>query len=154
MVVISSALLIGFVAGLRGMTAPAAVSWGAHLGLLRLQGTPLAFLGGALTPYILTFLAVGELITDKLPTTPSRKAPVGFGARIIGGGISGAALGESADALVPGLVCGISGAVAGTLAGAQGRAELARVFRKDLPAALLEDVVAIGGAALLIGVCS
>jgi uncharacterized membrane protein len=107
-----------------------------------------------LTPYILTFLAVGELITDKLPTTPSRKAPVGFGARLIGGGLSGAAIGASNEALVPGLGCGILGAVAGTLVGAWGRGELARVFGRDLPAALLEDVVALGGAALLIGVSS
>ncbi len=42
------ALLIGVVAGLRAMTAPAAVSWAAALGLLKLQGTPLAFLGAVL----------------------------------------------------------------------------------------------------------
>ena len=37
------AFLIGVVAGLRAMTAPAAVSWAARLGWLNLQGTPLAF---------------------------------------------------------------------------------------------------------------
>jgi uncharacterized membrane protein len=50
MAIIVSALLIGAIAGLRSLTAPAAVSWGAYLGLLRLQGTPLAFLGFAATP--------------------------------------------------------------------------------------------------------
>jgi uncharacterized membrane protein len=30
------------------------------------------------------------------------------------------------------------------------RAQLARMFRKDLPAALLEDAVAIGGALLIV----
>jgi uncharacterized membrane protein len=44
------ALLIGVVAGLRTMTAPAAVSWAAHLGGLPLQGTPLAFMGATVTP--------------------------------------------------------------------------------------------------------
>ena len=39
------ALLIGVVAGLRALTAPAAVSWAAHLGWLHLQNTWLAFLG-------------------------------------------------------------------------------------------------------------
>ncbi|HEY1434389.1 MAG TPA: DUF4126 domain-containing protein, partial [Thermoanaerobaculia bacterium] len=39
------AFLIGVVAGLRVMTAPAAVSWAARLGWLHLEGTPLAFLG-------------------------------------------------------------------------------------------------------------
>ena len=60
------ALLIGVVAGLRAMTAPAAVSWAAHLGWLPLQHTPIAFLGATVTPYILTVLAIGELITDQL----------------------------------------------------------------------------------------
>ena len=48
------AFLIGLVAGLRAMTAPAAVSWAARLGWLNLQGTPLAFLGAAVTPWIFT----------------------------------------------------------------------------------------------------
>lgn len=77
------ALLIGVIAGLRAMTAPAAVSWAAHLGWLPLQGTPLAFLGFTATPYIFTVLAVVELITDQLPETPSRKVPMQFGARIV-----------------------------------------------------------------------
>ena len=51
------ALLIGIVAGLRAMTAPAAVSWAAHLGWLELSGTWLAFLGFAWTPWIVTALA-------------------------------------------------------------------------------------------------
>ena len=33
------ALLIGFVAGLRALTAPAAISWAAHFGWLQLSGT-------------------------------------------------------------------------------------------------------------------
>ncbi len=60
------ALLIGVVAGLRAMTAPAAISWAAHLGWLPLQDTPLAFLGFTATPYIFTVLAIVELITDQL----------------------------------------------------------------------------------------
>ena len=77
------AFLIGVVAGLRSMTAPAAVSWGARLGWLHVENTWLAFLGSAITPYILSVLAIGELINDKLPKTPSRKAPVPFAARVV-----------------------------------------------------------------------
>src|SRR5438874_10537327 len=66
---------IGVVAGLRSLTAPAAVSWAAHLGWLNLENMWLAFLGFAATPYVLSVLAIGELINDKLPKTPSRKAP-------------------------------------------------------------------------------
>ena len=75
------ALLIGVVAGLRTMTAPAVVSWAAYLGRMHLEGTWLAFLGYAWTPYILSALALAELVTDQLPKTPSRKVPMQFGAR-------------------------------------------------------------------------
>src|SRR5438034_7760762 len=67
------AFLIGVIAGLRAMTPPAAVSWAARLGWLHLENTWLAFLGFSATPYILTALAIGELINDKLPKTPGRK---------------------------------------------------------------------------------
>jgi hypothetical protein len=69
------AFLIGVIAGLRTMTAPAAVSWAAHLGWLPVENTPLAFLGFAVMPYIIIVLAIGELISDQLPKTPSRKVP-------------------------------------------------------------------------------
>ena len=111
------ALLIGVVSGLRTMTAPAAVSWAAHLGWLHLEGTPLAFLGASVTPYIFSLLAIGELIVDKLPTAPSRKAPLGFGARIVSGGLCGAAIGAPHGGLLAGLIAGVMGAVIGTLGG-------------------------------------
>jgi uncharacterized membrane protein len=144
------ALLIGIVAGLRAMTAPAAVAWGAHLGLIPLQGTPLAWLGGAIAPWIFTALAVLELVSDQLPKTPSRKVPVQFGTRILSGAFCGAAIGMNANAWVGGAVAGAIGAVVGTLGGADARGRLAKAFGKDLPAALIEDLVAVGGAALII----
>ena len=70
--------LIGVIAGLRSLTAPAIVSWAARLGWLHLENTWLAFLGYAATPYILSILAFGELVADKLPKTPSRKEVTGF----------------------------------------------------------------------------
>ena len=85
------AFLIGVIAGLRALTAPAAVSWAARLGWLHLENTPLAFLGFAATPYIFSLLAIGELINDKLPKTPSRKAPASFIARVVSGALCGAA---------------------------------------------------------------
>lgn len=144
------AFFIGVIAGLRAMTPVAVVSWAAHLGALQLQGTGLAFLGFAATPYIVTVLALGELITDKLPKTPSRKVPVPFGTRIVVGALCGAALGLASQALVGGIIAGAIGAVIGTFGGAAIRARLARAFGKDLPAALLEDVVAIGGAIIIV----
>lgn len=140
------AFLIGCVAGLRTMTAPAAVSWAAHLGWLPLDGTGLAFLAAAVTPWLLTAAAIAELVADQLPRTPSRKVPVQFGARIVSGALCGGAFGIAGGSVGAGLVAGIFGAVAGTLAGAELRSRLARAFGRDLPAALLEDAVAIGGA--------
>ena len=143
--------LLGVVAGLRSMTAPAAVSWAARLGWLHLENTPLAFLGFAATPYILTLLAIGELINDKLPKTPSRKTLVPFAARIVIGALSGAALGASGGALVGGLLAGALGGVAGTLGGYEFRSRLVKATGgKDLPVALLEDVIAICAAFLIV----
>ncbi len=141
------AFLIGVVAGLRSMTAPAVVSWAARLGWLRLGGTPLAFLGATVTPYILSVLAIGELINDKLPKTPSRKTPVPFAARVVMGALCGAALGAPGQALTGGIVAGGLGAVAGTLGGYEARTGLVKATGgKDLPIALIEDAIAIGGA--------
>lgn len=146
------ALLIGVVAGLRAMTAPALVSWAACCGWLNLDGTWLAFLGYRWTPWILTLLALGELVTDQLPSTPARTVPVQFGTRIVSGAISGAALGLAGGVPWTGaLAAGGIGAVIGTLGGRAARAKLATAFGSDRPAALLEDVVAIAGALLIVG---
>jgi uncharacterized membrane protein len=144
------AVLMGVVAGLRAMTAPAAVSWAAHLGWLKLDGTLLAFLGYTWTPWIFTVLALGELVTDQLPSTPSRTVPIQFGTRILSGALTGAALGVAAGSLVIGAVLGALGAVIGTLGGRAARGALATKFGSDRPAALLEDVVAIGAALLIV----
>ncbi len=144
------AFLIGAIAGLRALTAPAAVSWAAYLGWLNLENTWLSFLGYTATPYILSALALGELINDKLPTTPSRKVRSAFLARIVSGALCGDALGVAFDAPVGGLLAGALGAVAGTLGGYEFRARLAKAAGKDLPIALLEDAIAVAGAFLIV----
>jgi uncharacterized membrane protein len=137
------ALVIGIVAGLRSMMAPAAIAWAACCRGLGLQGSWLAFLGYRFTPWILSLLAVGELVADQLPSIPSRKTPGPFGARLLTGGVSGAAIGIGLGSWLPGLLLGMAGAVIGTLGGAAARAWLAAAFRSDRPAALIEDAVAI-----------
>ena len=145
------ALLIGVVAGSRTFTAPAAVSWAARLQWLHLSGTPLGFLATLAAPLILTVLAIGELIVDKLPNTPSRKAPTGFVARILSGAFCGAALGLTGGGVFGGLVAGGIGAVLGTLGFSELRARLARAFGgRDLPAALIEDACAIAAAVWIV----
>jgi uncharacterized membrane protein len=133
------------------MTPPALVAWAAHLGWIDLSGSWLGFFANTWVRWILTLLAIVELVTDQLPSTPSRTVPIQFGARIATGALCGAALGTAGGAMLGGLVAGIVGAVIGTLGGRALRARLAAAFGSDRPAAFIEDAVAIGGA-LLIGV--
>lgn len=142
------AILIGVAAGLRAVMPIAAISWGAYLGWIDLSATPFAFLASIIAVIIITLVAIGELITDQLPNTPSRKVPVQFGTRIVMGALAGALL-MPADWII-GLVLGALGAVLGTFAGADIRARLARAFGRDLPAALIEDVAALVLAFLVV----
>jgi uncharacterized membrane protein len=94
------------------------------------------------TPWIFSAAALGEIVNDKV-TTGSRKAPPAFIARIVMGALSGAAIGAGAGKLVAGIVLGAAGAVLGTLGGSALRARLAKAIGRDLPAALIEDAIAI-----------
>jgi uncharacterized membrane protein len=137
------ALLVGVVAGSRTFTAPAAVGWAARLGFLDLDGSWLAFMGYAWTPWIFTLLALVEMVLDQLPSTPSRKVPMQFGARIISGALSGATIGATAGSWIVGLIAGVIGAVIGTYGGAEIRSRMAEAFGHDTPAAFIEDTGAI-----------
>ncbi|MEY9200599.1 MULTISPECIES: membrane protein [Sinorhizobium] len=138
------ALLIGVVAGLRAMTAPAAVSIAAAAGWLPIASTWAAFMGYRFTPYIFGLLALVEYVTDQLPGTPSRTVPQQFGARIVSGGFCGAVIGTASGSLAGGAIAGVIGAIIGTLGGYQARKRLvAMTGGKDLPIALLEDLAAI-----------
>ena len=82
---------------MRSLTAPAAVSWAAYLGWLNLHSSPLAFMGSTVAVAILSLLAIGELIADKMPKTPSRTSLMPLLARILMGGLCGASLCASAN---------------------------------------------------------
>lgn len=151
-VVLLLALLIGVVAGLRALTPPAVVAWAGVLGWINLDGTWVQWLTHPITVTVLTILLVVELVTDQLPSTPSRKVPPQFGARLLTGGFAAAVLVTGAiyqaktGTIVSGVGAGIVGAVLGTLGGAEARTRLvARTGGRDLPIALTEDVIAIAG---------
>jgi len=151
MIFLIAAFLIGIVAGLRAVTAPAVVSWAARLGILSLSGTWLGWLGYQWTPWIFTIAALGEIVNDKLPGTPSRKVPPQFITRVVTGSLSGAAIGTGHAAPVAGALLGALGAVAGTLGGAEFRGRLVRAIGgKDLPIALLEDCITIASGILIV----
>jgi len=145
------AFLIGFFAGLRSLTAPAATAWAAYLGWLRLE-RPLALIGSLASVVIFTALAIVELVADKLPQTPSRTAPPGLIARLVTGGLAGAcvAAGGGQGAVV-GAVLGAAGAIAGCFGGYQARTRLVKALGvRDIYIALLEDLVAIVGSILVV----
>ncbi len=70
------AFLIGVIAGLRALTAPAAVAW-AGFGRGILHNTPFSFMGRLPAAIIFDVLALLELVNDPRPSTPSRLAPAG-----------------------------------------------------------------------------
>lgn len=141
---------IGIVAGLRSLTAPAVVAWGTHLNWLNLEGTPLAFMGSTTAVVILSLLAVGELIADKLPIVPKRTAPAPLIARIITGGLCGACLcAVGAKPLLLGTLLGGIGGVIGAFLGYNIRRRF-DMNVKDVVVAVCEDVLAVGVALFLV----
>ena len=144
------ALGIGVVAGLRSLTAPAVVAWGAHLSWLNLHGSPLAFMGSTTAVAILSVLAIGELIADKLPMIPKRTAPAPLMARVVTGGLCGACLCATVEkSLLAGALLGGMGGIVGAFLGYRIRRRLDLNF-KDLVVAICEDVVAVGLALFLV----
>jgi uncharacterized membrane protein len=146
------ALGIGIVAGLRSLTAPAVVAWGAHLSWLNLHGSPLAFIGSTTAVAILSVLAIGELIADKLPMIPKRTAPAPLMARVVTGGLCGACLCAAVGkSLVAGALLGGIGGVVGTFLGYSIRRRLVNDLHvNDFVVAVCEDIVAVGLALFLV----
>ena len=150
--VLSLALGIGVVAGLRSLTAPAVLAWAAHIGWINLHGSPLAFMESAWAVGIFTLLALVELVADQLPGTPARTAPVGLSARIVTGALSGACLAIAGGATIwLGALAGVVGGIAGAFGGYQARVGLVRRLHvPDFAIAVPEDLVAIGLGFLLV----
>ena len=123
------AFLIGVIGGLRTMTAPAVVAWAANRHWLNLDNSTLALIGSRGAVLVFTLGALGELVIDKLPSTPNRTRLLGLVGRIVLGGLSGA----------------------GAFAGYEVRKRLVRALKvPDFVIALLEDAVAIGGGLLIV----
>jgi len=147
-----SAFGIGIVAGLRSLTAPAVVSWAAHLHRLDLRDSRLALLGSTFAVYMASALGIGELIADKLPFVPNRTSPLPMTFRIISGAICGASLCISANRLIlAGSLLGALGAINGAFGGFHVRRLLAKYLKiKDTVIALAEDVLAIGAGLFIV----
>ena len=144
--VLALAFAIGLIDGLRSMTAPAVVAWAARWKWLDLHSSFLAFMGSAVAAYIFAAAAIVEFVADKLPSTPSRKDALGLTARILFGGLSGAAVCAAGNqAVVVGAVLGIAGGVAGAFLGYEVRTRLVKALSvPDFVIAVLEDAFAVG----------
>jgi uncharacterized membrane protein len=143
-------LVLGVVTGMRSMTAIAALSWAAWLGLIPEQGWA-TWIAHLLVAILLSICAVSEYVVDTLPKTPRRSelGPAFF--RVIVGSLVGAMVAVAIDEPVAGgIIFGAGGAIIGTWGGFFVRMTVARIFRRDLPAALLESASAIALAVLAI----
>ena len=146
------AIGIGIVAGLRSLLPPAVVAWAAHFGWLNLHGSPLAFMGSTAAAAIFSIFAIGELIADKLPTTPKRTAFAPLLARILLGGLSGASLCAAAGkSFIAGALLGGIGGVIGAFVGYEIRRRVVNNLHiNDTLVAVCEDVVAIALACFVV----
>jgi uncharacterized membrane protein len=146
----SLAVAIGIIAGLRALTGPAVICWIAHPGVIHLQGTRLSFMNSAAAVAIFTVLAIVEIVNDRLPKTPAPTVAVPFGENRDGNCCRqlGMAGGGSVSACA---VLGLVGAILGTYGGYFARTGIVKALHSpDFSIALLEDVVAIGGAILIV----
>jgi uncharacterized membrane protein len=143
---------LGFAAGLRSLTPPAVVAWAAHLGWLKLNNTPLAFMGSTIAIVIFSLLAVFELVGDVRPQTPKRTAPVPLIARVIMGALCGACVCAAANqSPIAGAILGAIGGVVGAFGGYEIRRRLVTALNiKDIFIALIEDAVTIALACFLV----
>jgi len=146
------AFLIGVISGLRTMTGPTVVAWAANRNWLNLDSSWLAFMGSTIVAVLFTVAALGELVVDKLPSTPSRTATVGLIARSVFGGLSGAAVAAAgAQSIALGVVLGVAGAITGAFAGYEARKRIVRALKvPDFVIAVVEDAIAIGGGLLIV----
>ena len=145
------AFLIGFFAGLRSLTAPAATAWAAHLGWLKLYH-PLSLIGSIPAVAAFTLLAAAELGADKLPRIPRRTSPVGLIARLATGALAGACVAVAGgDGALLGALLGASGGVAGCFAGYYARTRAVSALGvPDIYVAVVEDLIAVGGCAWVV----
>ncbi len=139
--VLSAAL--GWVAGMRSATAPAALSFALAARPAHSDRWPATWMALPLAPVAGGLAAAGELVGDKLPSTPDRTEAVPFAGRVVAGAIVGAGVaGRQGTSRVACAVAGGAAAAASTVVMHRAR----RVASEQIgavPAALAEDALAV-----------
>lgn len=136
---------LGFVAGMRSMTACAALAWAASEGRTRGNSIP----AGPGARAIATTMAFGEMAGDKMPFAPDRRIPPSFAFRLAIGAVGGWALADRRSSPRTGALAGMAGAVAGTLIGRAARGPDSRTA-SGRAKGLIEDAAAVGLAVLVV----
>lgn len=135
------AAALGAATGLRSTVALAALI------VRRSDGLPAA-LGHPAARTAAVIADAGELVGDKLSTTPSRLSPPGLAARLISASLAAVVLAHSGHRRpIPAVVIAAAAALAAAKIGHDIRGALARRL-PDPAVALVEDGLAIGLAAL------
>jgi uncharacterized membrane protein len=148
----AGAALLGILAGMRSMAAPAALARLSRNGALAGAAGPLLLVNHPKFLTAANLLAAGELVADKLPFTPSRTSAVPLLGRILTGGMSGAVVcSAKKQSAVAGALVGAAAAVGAAYGAYQLRRQAVQALRlPDAVIALAEDALAGAmGAALI-----
>jgi uncharacterized membrane protein len=144
---------IGTLAGMRTSSAPAITSQIlTHHHSKKLEHSLFNFMQSKVVANTLTFLTIGEVIIDKLPSTPNRIKPAGFAFRCLSGALAGACIYKATGgkALV-GILLGSATAAASTYLSFLARktiVEKSKIF--DPIIGVVEDALVIGAGLGLI----
>lgn len=143
------AISLGIIAGMRSMAAPAISSkiLSTHHSKA-LENSPLNFIQSKTTANVLSALALGEFIGDKLPNAPDRTIPPALIGRCLSGALAGAGIYKAGGGnLYLGAMLGGLSACASTFASFYLRKNLVRHTRIiDSIVGTIEDTIVMGGA--------
>jgi uncharacterized membrane protein len=146
--------LLGLATGLRCMTGIMVLCWFAYAGHLPVEGTWASWMSSLTAAIIFTLCALGEYVADKLPRTPNRTSTGPLIARLVFGGMVGAAAATGlAGSALEGILLGSFGALLGAFGGFYIRRYLVeRTGRPDWVIAVSEDLVALTFAIVALGI--
>ena len=133
---VGGSVLLGSASGLRGQLGVATLVVRSDPSLPQIFRQPW-------TRRLLVAAAAGELVVDKLPTTPSRLEPSGIGGRLVLGALAASLFAQTRQApWLPAAGIGAATAIAAAKIGHDVRAELAK-YVPDPAVAVVEDTIAL-----------
>jgi uncharacterized membrane protein len=141
------ALSLGFVSGMRSTFAAAILThYLSETQAKSLKKSRLSFMGSPIAASVTKLFAGGEVIADKLPSTPSRIKFPGILFRVASGAFAGAVIATNKkESLAKGLLLGSAGAIAGSYACYYLRKYISKIPHvKDAYVGTAEDIAAIG----------